>query len=154
MRRIGCLGSSVRFLGIRAILTHLFKGFLYVQSSGTPRFVRSMSSTIGAVVTEHRLATEIGTAILARGGNAIDAIIAAVIAVNTICPHDSDIGGSGFAIIREADGSHHAIDFRDTAPVGQAMYCSVNTDPPDRHFPTVAGEKVDEMGRSSDRRSR
>lgn len=71
----------------------------------------------GAVASEHRRASEIGTDILKAGGNAVDAIVATIIAVNTLCPYHSDLGGGGFAIIRESDGTYNALNFRHEAPV-------------------------------------
>jgi gamma-glutamyltranspeptidase/glutathione hydrolase len=71
----------------------------------------------GAVVSEQQRASDIGTAILAEGGNAVDAIIATIIAVNTLAPFHSDLGGGGFAIVRTADGQYEGLDFRHTAPV-------------------------------------
>ncbi|KAK8865895.1 gamma-glutamyltransferase [Kwoniella newhampshirensis] len=70
----------------------------------------------GAVCSEQIRASEIGTSILAAGGNAADAIIATIIAVNTLAPFHSDIGGGGFAIIRTTSGDVDSLDFRHTAP--------------------------------------
>jgi gamma-glutamyltranspeptidase/glutathione hydrolase len=70
----------------------------------------------GAVVCEYKLASEIGTRILAAGGNAVDAAIATVIAVNVTCPYHSDLGGGGFAIIRSPAGHFEALNFRSCAP--------------------------------------
>jgi gamma-glutamyltranspeptidase/glutathione hydrolase len=72
----------------------------------------------GCVVSEHTTATDIGISTLEQGGNAIDAIVATILAVGTLCPYHSDIGGSGFALVRTPDGEHHALAFRGTAPVG------------------------------------
>lgn len=71
----------------------------------------------GAVASEQTRASVIGTDILQQGGNAVDAIIATTLAVNTLAPFHSDIGGGGFAIIRESGGRYEALDFRHTAPV-------------------------------------
>lgn len=71
----------------------------------------------GAVCSEQQRASDIGTSILADGGNAADAMVATVIAVNTLCPYHSDLGGGGFALIRTADGGHESLDFRHAAPV-------------------------------------
>ncbi|WVQ97324.1 gamma-glutamyltransferase [Kwoniella sp. CBS 9459] len=70
----------------------------------------------GAVTSEYSLASEVGTTILSAGGNAADAIIATVLAINTLAPYHSDIGGGGFAIIRTQEGGHEVLDFRHTAP--------------------------------------
>jgi gamma-glutamyltranspeptidase/glutathione hydrolase len=74
----------------------------------------------GCVVSEHTTATDIGIDMYAKGGNAIDAMVATILAVGTLCPYHSDIGGSGFALIRTSDGEHHALSFRGCAPVCRA----------------------------------
>ena len=71
----------------------------------------------GAVVSEQQRASEIGTKILAKGGNAADAIVATIIAVNTLSMYHSDIGGGGFAIIRTFEGEYESLNFRHCAPV-------------------------------------
>ena len=71
----------------------------------------------GCVVSEHTTATDIGIGCFEKGGNAIDAVVATILAVGTLCPYHSDIGGSGFALVRTPDGEHHALSFRGCAPV-------------------------------------
>ena len=73
----------------------------------------------GAVVSENKIASEIGTRILAAGGNAADAIIATTIAVNTTSPYHSDLGGAGLAIIRTPTGDFESLNFRGCAPVSE-----------------------------------
>ncbi|WVQ85542.1 gamma-glutamyltransferase [Cryptococcus sp. DSM 104549] len=75
-----------------------------------------MAILSGAVTSEQTRASEVGSAILAAGGNAADAIIATVLAVNTLSPFHSDIGGGGFAILRTGKGEVESLDFRHTAP--------------------------------------
>ncbi len=82
-----------------------------------------MMPRAGAVVSEQVKASEIGTNILAQGGNAVDALVATCIAVNTLCPYHSDIGGGGFAIVRKKEGGYESYDFRHTAPV--SLSCPV-----------------------------
>jgi gamma-glutamyltranspeptidase/glutathione hydrolase len=74
----------------------------------------------GAVTSEQARASRIGTDILQAGGNAIDAIIATIIAVNTLCPYHSDLGGGGFALLRLPSGKYESLDFRHTAPVSRS----------------------------------
>jgi gamma-glutamyltranspeptidase/glutathione hydrolase len=77
----------------------------------------SSSQLEGCVVSEHTTATDIGISMFEQGGNAIDAVVATILAVGTLCPYHSDIGGSGFALVRTPDGEHHALSFRGCAPV-------------------------------------
>lgn len=75
----------------------------------------------GCVVSEHTTATEVGISLYAKGGNAIDAIVGTILAVETLCPYHSGIGGGGFALIRTPNGEHHALSFRGAAPVSGIM---------------------------------
>lgn len=77
----------------------------------------------GAVASEQGVASDIGTAILAQGGNAVDALVATCLAVNVLAPYHSDIGGGGFALIRTSQGEYESYDFRHTAPVSM-LDCS------------------------------
>jgi len=70
----------------------------------------------GAVASQERLATEVGIAILRKGGNAIDAAIAVGFALAATHPPAGNIGGGGFMLVRLATGSAVALDFRETAP--------------------------------------
>ena len=70
----------------------------------------------GAVATVHPLATAAGIDALRKGGNAIDAAIAAGLTLGVVDTANSGIGGGCFILIRKSDGSLLAIDGRETAP--------------------------------------
>lgn len=81
------------------------------------RFREGLRSTLGVIATESPAATEIGVAVLDAGGNAIDAVVAAVMAINVARPQSCGIGGGGFMVYRSGDGSEVAtLDFREEAP--------------------------------------
>ena len=71
----------------------------------------------GMVVSANGLASEAGRAILAQGGNAVDAAIATGFALAVTYPTAGNIGGGGFMVIRFPDGRATTIDFREAAPL-------------------------------------
>ena len=69
------------------------------------------------VATAHPLATAAAEAILAAGGNAFDAAIAATAALGVVEPHGSGLGGGGFFLLHRADDARSLmLDARETAP--------------------------------------
>lgn len=71
----------------------------------------------GAVATLDPYATQAGLDILARGGNAVDAAVAASAMLGVTRPYDGSIGGGGFFVIYSAkDRKVTTIDARETAP--------------------------------------
>lgn len=70
------------------------------------------------VAAPHRLASEAGVEVLARGGNVVDAAVAAALATGVTRPQSSGIGGGGFMIIHLAEQGSFALDFREVAPRG------------------------------------
>jgi gamma-glutamyltranspeptidase/glutathione hydrolase len=77
---------------------------------------KHLFATHGAVVTAHPLASEAGTMILKKGGNAVDAAIAAALTLAVVYPEAGNIGGGGFMILHLKGGKNTAIDFREEAP--------------------------------------
>ena len=57
-----------------------------------------------AVAAPHRLAALTGQAILASGGNAIEAMVAMAATIAVVYPHMNAIGGDGFWVVREPGG--------------------------------------------------
>lgn len=70
----------------------------------------------GMVVSTHPAASEIGLAILKKGGNAIDAAVAVNFALAVAHPSAGNIGGGGFLVYRDKSGNVKALDYREKAP--------------------------------------
>src|SRR5216117_2896001 len=70
----------------------------------------------GIVATVHPLATDAAVAAFKKGGNAIDAAVAAALTLGVVDAQNSGIGGGCFMLIRLANGEVIAIDGRETAP--------------------------------------
>jgi gamma-glutamyltranspeptidase/glutathione hydrolase len=72
--------------------------------------------SLGMVVTNHPLASAAGAELLAGGGNAVDAAVAALFALTVVEPMMVGIFGAGHAHLRLADGTHTVIDGYTAAP--------------------------------------
>ena len=71
----------------------------------------------GAVSTVDPEATKAGLDVLRRGGNAVDAAVAAAATLGVTEPYSSGIGGGGFFVYYDAkSGTVSTIDGRETAP--------------------------------------
>lgn len=68
------------------------------------------------VVCANPIASQVGVDIMKKGGNAVDAAIAVQFALCVVHPSAGNIGGGGFMVVRQGDGSTSALDFRETAP--------------------------------------
>ena len=78
-----------------------------------------------AVASAHHLATDAGTEILGKGGNAFDAAVAVSAVLSVVEPISSGLGGGGFFLLHEArTGRNVFIDAREIAPAAAtpAMY--------------------------------
>ncbi|PWB57622.1 MAG: gamma-glutamyltransferase [Bradyrhizobiaceae bacterium] len=63
----------------------------------------------GVVAAPHAAAAEAGRAILAEGGNALEAMVAMAATIVAVYPHMNHIGGDGFWLVHEPSGRVHAI---------------------------------------------
>jgi gamma-glutamyltranspeptidase/glutathione hydrolase len=77
----------------------------------------AVTGSAGAVAAEHIEASRAGVEVLDAGGNAVDAAVAALLAIGVVNPSSSGLGGGGFMVVFDAeDGTASTIDFRETAP--------------------------------------
>jgi oxamate amidohydrolase len=63
----------------------------------------------GVVAAPHHAAAEAGRAILAEGGNALEAMVAMAATIVAVYPHMTHIGGDGFWLVRQPNGRVHAL---------------------------------------------
>ena len=72
----------------------------------------------GMVAAQHLIAAEIGAAVLAEGGSAVDAAIATGFTLAVTLPRAGNIGGGGFMLVYDAESDETtAIDYREMAPL-------------------------------------
>ena len=71
-----------------------------------------------AVASPHTLATEAGATAFERGGNAIDAAVAAAITLAVVYPHMCGVGGDLFALVQQPTGEATAVNGSGRAPSG------------------------------------
>ena len=70
---------------------------------------------IAAVVSARKEASDIGIAIMAKGGNAFDAMIATDLALSVCYPNAGNLAGGGFFVFRKANGEKGSLDYREKA---------------------------------------
>jgi len=90
--------------------------------------VKFVTYSKACVASAHPLASEVGVAIMKRGGNAFDAMIATQLALAVVYPGAGNIGGGGFLLGRKTNGELVALDYREAAPskASRDMYLDKN----------------------------
>ena len=79
--------------------------------------VRPVPSEAGIVSSQEALASAAGAAILAKGGNAIDAAVATAYALAVTLPQAGNLGGGGFLVFwNQPERRGYALNFREMAP--------------------------------------
>ncbi|KAF9877811.1 gamma-glutamyltranspeptidase [Colletotrichum karsti] len=109
-----CYASLLALTELRLVTTAAIPEFIFNPSGGTN----------GAVASESVECSRIGRDLIARGGNAVDALVGTTFCVGTVGMYHSGIGGGGFVVIRDSDGNYESVDFRESAPAAafQDMY--------------------------------
>ena len=123
--------SRVRFGEFAAAVVAVWVVPANAASGGSPAPDRVYEHA--AVATDHVVASQAGAEMLRRGGNAVDAAVAAGFCLSVVRPYSCGIGGGGFMVISMPPGHDTdavAIDFRETAPaaVGPAYYVGLDDD--------------------------
>lgn len=98
------------------VMILLFALSLVACTVGRKQKVSGLITDSAMVVSAHPLASRVGKNILRKGGNAVDAAIATQLALAVVYPSAGNIGGGGFMLLRKADGSVDALDYREKAP--------------------------------------
>jgi len=108
----------LKIIGLIFLLIMTDAGYGYDRITGKPFASRSeVIGQNGMVATSHPLATQIGLDILKKGGTAIDAAIAANIALGLMEPTGNGIGGDLFAIVWDAESKKlHGLNASGPAP--------------------------------------
>lgn len=70
----------------------------------------------GAVVSASHYASEVGIAIMEKGGNAFDAAAATGFTLAVTYPYAGSLGGGGFMVAYDRHGQAISLDFREVAP--------------------------------------
>ncbi|HTM96706.1 MAG TPA: gamma-glutamyltransferase [Croceibacterium sp.] len=97
----------------------LFAAFLapiLLAACATTGAAPPTSAERGLVSAADPRAAEAGAEILRQGGSATDAAIATMLALNVVEPQSSGIGGGGFYVWGNANGTVETLDGRETAP--------------------------------------
>lgn len=105
-------GARLRHVRLLAAGMAVIAGYCMALAADPP----SPDVVAGYAATVQPLATRAALDAFARGGNAIDAAVAAGLTLGVVDGHNSGIGGGCFILLRLADGRLICLDGRETAP--------------------------------------
>jgi gamma-glutamyltranspeptidase/glutathione hydrolase len=102
---------------MKNIILFLFITSISCSSQIYSQKTTGLQSTKAMVVSARQEASQIGVAIMKKGGNAFDAMIATELALAVAYPYAGNIGGGGFMVYRKANGEVGTLDYREKAPL-------------------------------------
>jgi len=92
-----------------------------VWSNAGETFRSTVMGRRGMVASAHPLASLAGLRTLIAGGNAIDAAVATMAALNVVEPYMSGLGGGGAMLLHLANGDTQMLDYSGRAPRGAEL---------------------------------
>ncbi len=101
------------------VIIVLFLSIVGLSGSAFAEAENQKAAAVGksVVAADHVLASTIGVNILKKGGNAIDAGVATLLALGVLNPFASGIGGGGFCVMKNENDDVKVLDFRERAPL-------------------------------------
>ncbi len=105
----------MRIIGSIALAAFFLIGFTGCKTS--PPAPTGLVTGKGMVVSARQEASEIGTSVLRKGGNAFDAMVATELALAVAYPFAGNLGGGGFMVYRRGNGDVGSLDYREKAPM-------------------------------------
>src|SRR5688500_13622717 len=104
--------------GLALLVAGLLAVLVGVQGAGAqePAKTPTAVGTGGAAASVDTLGTRAAVDVLRRGGNAVDAAVAAAGVLGVVEPYSCGIGGGGFMVIRTRKGKVTTIDSRELSP--------------------------------------
>ncbi|BES70200.1 gamma-glutamyltransferase [Marinobacter nanhaiticus D15-8W] len=113
---VGCV--LLFFLAVTCVVALSGKAMAATDAPGNAEIAREMM-----VVSGNPLASEVGLAVLRRGGNAVDAAVAVQMMMSFVAGPSTGIGGGGFMVYRNGStGEIDVYDGREMAPSGMSPY--------------------------------
>jgi gamma-glutamyltranspeptidase / glutathione hydrolase len=106
----------LRFLLIAAVAVFLFDPHVALAQTPAPAKQPTATGKDGGAATVDALGTQAAIDTLRKGGNAVDAAVAAAGVLGVVEPFSCGIGGGGFMVIRTRHGKVTTIDSRELSP--------------------------------------
>lgn len=113
------------FLLLGVLTALLLRETLVAADAKSPKAGPTAHAGHGMVVSVSRPASEVGVAVLQKGGNAVDAAVATAFALAVTWPEAGNLGGGGFMLVAPSGKDAPTFfDYRETAPAAatKAMF--------------------------------